>query len=267
MSYVDALLLGLIQGITEFLPISSTGHLIIVREFFNIDFTNRLAVDATLHFATALAVIIYFRVDIKRLILTFFELLQRKSVDTQDKILLYALIVGTLPAVILGLLLESHIETTFGSPKLVAWVLVIGSALFLLAEKAHGMIREKKEITLKNGLIVGFFQALALFPGMSRSGATISGGMLLGLSREGAARFAFLLSIPIILGAGSLKLTELGTLGLPLSEWLVILFASVIAFASGIAAIHYLLKFLRKYSLIPFVIYRVTLALVVFLFI
>jgi len=267
MSYFDAIILGIIQGITEFLPISSTGHLILIREFFNIDFTNSLAIDATLHFATALAVILYFREDIVRLLKSLLFFVQRKPVDKDDSVLILAILIGTIPAVFLGLLLESSIESVFRTPERVAWVLIIGSVLFVIAEKVHAHFLLKTDVSVKRGLIIGLFQALALFPGMSRSGATISGGMLLGLSREGAARFAFLLSIPIILGAGSKKMLELGTLNLPLNEWFVILIACVTAFVFGIFSIHYLLKFLRKYSLMPFVYYRVALALIVFLFI
>ncbi len=267
MTYIDALILGLLQGVTEFLPVSSTGHLVIAHELLGMETDPGLAVDATLHFATVLAVLIYFRKDIYKLLQSLFDLLRRKEVETSNKTLLYGLIVGTIPAVVLGLLLESKIETIFREPKFVAWILILGSLLFLYAERVTKRFTKHKELTVKTATTVGFFQSLALLPGMSRSGATISGGMLMGLSREQSARFAFLLSIPVIFGAGLLKLIELGEAGLPQSEWFIILFASLVAFSSGLLCIHYLLRFLKNHTLHVFVIYRIVLAFVVFLFI
>jgi undecaprenyl-diphosphatase len=155
-------------------------------------------------------------------------------------------------------------DTVFRSAHLVAWVLIAGSVLFLIAEYTARRITERKELTVRTGVLVGLFQTLALVPGMSRSGATIAGGMLLGLSREASARFSFLLSVPIILGSGAKKLADLGGAGTAGEEWLMIGLASLVAFVCGIASIHFLLRFLRTHSLIPFVVYRVALALVVF---
>lgn len=264
MSYFEAILLGLVQGIAEFLPISSTGHLILVREFFDFQTDYGLAIDATLHFATALAVLIYFRKDLCELALALWKRLQGIPLSKEMNILFYALLLGTIPGVIAGLLLESTMETNFRDPHLVAWVLIAGSILFLIAEHISKKITEHKELSIKNGVLIGLFQTLALIPGMSRSGATISGGMILGLTREQAARFAFLLSFPIILGGGSKKILELEGAGLLQNEMMPIIVASLVAFASGIASIHYLLKFLRRHTLYAFVIYRVLLALFVF---
>jgi len=263
MTYFDALILGFVQGVTEFLPVSSTGHLILARDLLGLQTDHGLAVDATFHFATAFAVLLYFRKDLQKLLIGAWAFVRQKKVETDTKILLFALIVGTIPGVLLGLTLEDKIDSVFRTPTLVAWMLILGSGLFILAEYMLKKTHKHKDLTVKKGFIVGLFQALALIPGMSRSGATISGGMLLGLSREKAARFAFLLSLPIILGGGAKKLLDLGGVGMAESEWLVIGFGTVIAFLSGLACIHYLLKFLRNNTLIPFVIYRVVLACVV----
>jgi undecaprenyl-diphosphatase len=174
-----------------------------------------------------------------------------------------ALVIGTFPAIFFGLLLETYIETTFRSALVVAGGLIAGSVLFVLAEYSVTRIRTEKPITLWRGLGVGFFQALALIPGMSRSGSTIAGGMLLGFTRTEAARFAFLLSFPVILGAGGLKLVELITSGQAVSVGMPLAFGALVAFLSGLAAINFLISFLKRHSLIPFVIYRLVLAAII----
>lgn len=265
MTYFEALLLGIVQGLTEFLPVSSTGHLILMRDVLGVQSEYGLAVDATLHFATAIAVILYFRKDLLELLHSVWDMVRGNVVERETQILLYALILGTIPAVVFGLLLEKNIETVFRSPTLVAWVLILGSLLFLSAEYVYKKRSEETALTVRKGVWVGFFQVLALIPGMSRSGATISGGMLMGLSRERSARFAFLLSLPIIVGAGSMKLLELGSADMAQSEWGSIAFGAFIAFTSGILCIHYLLRFLKNHTLHVFVVYRILLAIFVLL--
>jgi undecaprenyl-diphosphatase len=240
-------ILGLVQGLTEFLPVSSTGHLILVRAFFGISTDYGLAVDAVLQLATALAVIVYFWKDIFAL------------VRLSEKKLLLALIAGTIPAVILGLLLEHTMETVFRSATLVAYALLVGSAVMLAAELVSKKI-STSDLTPWKGFVIGLFQSLALVPGMSRSGMTISGGLFLGLSREAAARFGFLLSVPIILGSGAKKLLDLGASGVLSSLGPELLVGGVVAFVSGFAAIHVLLLIVRKYPLYVFIVYRVALA-------
>jgi undecaprenyl-diphosphatase len=262
MSLLDALILGVVQGLTEFLPVSSTGHLILARDVLGIVTDHGLAVDAMFHFATAFAVLVYFRKDIVRLAQSFFAWLKGRDIGT-DRTLIIALVLGTIPAAAAGFFLESSMDTLFRSAELVAWVLIAGSVLFVVAEYVHKRYAVTEELTVGKGVAIGFFQALALVPGMSRSGATISGGLLLGLAREEAARYAFLLSFPIIIGAGSKKLLELGDTGVLAMEWLPILLGGVAAFVSGVLAIHYLLQFLRNHTLLVFVVYRVALALLV----
>ena len=259
MGIAEAIVLGLVQGLTEFLPVSSTGHLILARTLFEVDGGYGLAFDAVLHLATALAVIVYFRRDIWQLVQTALRRLGRLPVNPQDETLLFALIVGTVPAVILGLSLESMMESVFRSPLLVAGVLVAGSVLFMYAEWVYEHRPRRNVMDVKRGFKIGLFQALALLPGMSRSGASISGGMILGLTRPEAARFAFLLSVPVILGAGMKKLLELLSTDGAIA-WFSVGVGSVVAFLSGLLAIHFLLAFVRKHTLWPFIWYRLILA-------
>ncbi len=262
----DALVLGLVQGLTEFLPISSTGHLILAREVFGYAPESGLAFDALLHLATALAVAVYFRHDLIAVARTFLHLLCGRPTEPSSRTLFYALLLGTLPAVLFGLLLEDTMESSFRSASLVAWVLLAGSGLFLVAEYVGARYKTNKEVTPRAGLVVGFFQALALIPGMSRSGATIAGGLLLGLSRHEAARFGFLLSFPIIIGAGGKKLYELLASGAFEADIVPITVGACASFAAGLAAIHWLIRYLKTRTLTVFVVYRIFIALTVLLF-
>jgi len=255
--------LGAVQGLTEFLPVSSTGHLILARELFNLNTEYSLAVDAVLHLATALAVLVYFRKDILRLTRSALSWVSGRAVEKSDKILIGALILGTIPALAFGLLFSDALESTFRSPQLVAYALIGGSVLFFAAER---LAKQNATLSVSKGIAIGFFQALALIPGTSRSGATISGGLLLGLAREDAARFAFLLSFPVILGAGVLKLFDLESSGVLAAEGGNIALAALAAFASGMFAIHVLLRFLKTHTLDVFIIYRLALAALILFF-
>lgn len=262
MGIFEAIALGVVQGLTEFLPVSSTGHLILVHELFGTSGGNDLAFDAILHLATATAVILYFHKDIGMLINTVLRKLSRLPVNESDLTLVYALLIGTIPAVIVGLTLESTMATLFRDPLLVAGVLVAGSFLFMYAEWVYLHTTATNTMEIKKGLKIGLFQALALIPGVSRSGATISGGMLLGLSRSEAARFAFLLAVPVILGAGAKKLLELIASDGEVM-WMAVGTGAVTAFLTGLLAIHFMLSFVRKHTLWPFIWYRIILALFV----
>lgn len=259
MGYFESIILGIVQGLTEFLPISSSGHLILTREFIGIASANALAFDAILHLATATAVVIYFQKDIRLIINTVLRKLSRLPVNDKEMILLYSLVAGTIPAVILGLSLESLMETMFRSPLLVAGVLVAGSLLFMYAEWVYEHSYPQNEMNAVKGFKIGLFQSLALIPGMSRSGASIAGGMLLGLTRHEAARFSFLLVIPLMLGAGSKKLLERIQTD-SVVPWGDVGLGALAAFLTGFAAIHFMLKFVRNHSLWPFIWYRIILA-------
>ncbi len=266
MTIIDAGLLGFVQGITEFLPVSSTGHLVLAREVFGIEIENALAFDVILHLATVLAVIIYFHKDIWLLTQTFLRKLSRLPVNKKDETLLFALLIGTIPAALMGFLFEAYISESFRSPLSVAVVLFISACFFIYAEWRYQNQPRSSELTVRSGLWIGFFQVLALMPGFSRSGATICGGMLLGLTRVEAARFAFLLAIPIILGAGVLQMLDFLTSNEAVN-WLALGVGAGVSFVVAIFAIHFFLGFLRRYSLWPFIWYKFILsAFILFVF-
>ncbi len=260
LSVWDSILLGLVQGITEFLPISSSGHLILAREILGISQEGGLAFDAMLQLATALAVLLYFRSDVWDLVKNLFST-TRDSAKTK---LTGYLLVGTVPAAVAGLLLEDYMETLFRSPKLVAVTLVAGAAIMLAADRALARRAARGSVdglTAGKSVIIGFFQALALVPGMSRSGMTISGGYLLGIQKETAIRFSFLLAIPVIVGSGLLKLPDLvQETGVTGSGALSLILGFVSSFAFGWLAIDFLLKFLRSNTFTGFALYRIALA-------
>lgn len=254
--------MGIVEGATEFIPISSSGHLIIARDILGWNGSNSLSFDAVLQLATVLALVVYFWKDLWRLIKTFFAMILQKPVEHRDVVMIFAIILGTIPAIIGGLLLEKQMETIFRSAELVAWVLLVGSAVMYFAEK---FATKDKMLSIGKGFWVGLFQCLALVPGFSRSGATISGGLFFGLNREEAARFSFLLSMPIIFGSGVKKFLEIYHAGLSGASGVELLAGSLTAFIVGLLAIGFLMKYLRNHTLNLFVWYRVILAVVVLL--
>jgi len=264
MSLLESIILGVVQGATEFIPISSSGHLILVRSFFGAASNLDLAYDAVLQMATAFAVIVSFRKDLFALTKALIHRLRGYNVPSKEGTLINALILGTIPAIVLGLFLESYMESVFRNVYLVAGALLLGSFLMFYAEK---VFQGKEILTSKKGFWLGFFQSLALIPGVSRSGATISGGMILGLSREEATRFSFLLAVPILFGSGLKKFGDLLLSGDPQMFGLPLLVSSVIAFCVGLLAIRFLLQFLKTRTLLPFIIYRIVLAFAIFIFV
>src|SRR3990167_2237725 len=252
MNYLLAILAGAVQGLTEFLPISSTGHLIIFEKIFGISQTEfGLAFDASLHLGTLLAIAVFFYKDY------YLNFLKKKNGFNPN------LVVVPPPAVIFGLLLETQIETTFRQTWIVGLSLILFSFVFILAEKLGRQIKTKEKTTIVDSLAVGLFQSLALIPGISRSGSTISAGLFLGLKREEAAKFAFMLAGPVIAGAGLKKFFEVittQTLGSSdLNFFLVGMISSAIF---GYLTIKYFLKYLSTKTLYPFVIYRVVLGVI-----
>jgi undecaprenyl-diphosphatase len=265
MDFFQSAILGLVQGITEFLPVSSTGHLILMRDLLGLEIIGTLSFDAILQLATGFAIVCYFWKDLWQLILSIFD-------RTKSRTLLYALIIGTIPAIVFGLLLENYMDTYFRNSYVVAGSLIAGSILFYFAERHHLGLRrpllldqggEREPISFRQGFFIGLFQCLALVPGFSRSGATISGGLFNGLSREAAARFSFLLSIPIIFGSGLKKLLDIYQDGQLATLEHSLFIAAIFAFISGLLAVHFLLKFLKNHSLNYFGVYRIILAVVI----
>jgi undecaprenyl-diphosphatase len=261
MTLVESVVLGLIQGLTEFIPVSSSGHLIIARELLGIQDAVGLSVDAVMQLATVFAGIVYFWPDLMAMVRSFHPAKTFESVDGRNRVLAYALILGTIPSVVFGLILEDAMETTFRDPHNVALALIAGSALFIIAEWISSLYGSRGLVKgIREGFTVGFFQALALIPGISRSGATISGGLILGLTRTEATRFGFLLSIPIIAGSGLKKLYELGVEGYLSLMGLEILVAAAVAGVSGYFAIRFMIYFLKDNTLMYFVAYRLVIA-------
>lgn len=260
------IILGIVEGLTEFLPVSSSGHLIVARSFFGLTTGNDLAVDATLQLATALALIVYFWRDLLNLAYTALYLVVQKPVRDEDRRLLVAIVIGTIPVIILGLLLEQYMETVFRSATLVAYTLIAGSVIMVAAEWFTKFVPRKSAASFSwmHGLGVGLFQCIALVPGMSRSGMTIAGGMFMGFTRADAARFGFLLSVPILVGSGLKKLYDLSAVGAGGIE-LSLLFGCIAAFVTGLLAISVLMALVRSVSLTYFAVYRVFLALTILL--
>ncbi len=259
MDYLYAIILGIVQGLTEFLPISSTGHLILTERLFGLDpAVFGLPFDAAIQLGTTVAVVYFFRRDLLDLLKGFRQPDQRR--------LLAALVIATIPALFFGLLLQSQIEGPFRQLPVIASTLAVGGVIFLLVERFATERKAAAQTTRLDALMIGLAQAVALVPGVSRSGATIVAGMLLGLGRAAAARFTFLLSVPIITIAGSKKLLDVvqGGEGGRLDLVLVGLLTAMVV---GYLAIKYLLKFLASHRLDGFAYYRFVVAGILFILI
>jgi undecaprenyl-diphosphatase len=267
---LEAAILGVIQGLTEFLPISSTGHLILAEEALGISEDEfGLRFDAAIHLGTLSAVLIYFRVTMLALVRAWFESVgQRNWRFSRDSRLAWLLLLGTIPAGLAGLAIEDTAESTFRSPELVAAMLILFCAPMLLAEwvaRRQSVKRNLDSVTPADAVLLGVAQSIALIPGVSRSGITISAGMLRGFQREEAAAFAFLLSAPIIAAAGGKQLFDIATgedggAGADLGVYAVGLVTAGIV---GYAAIAFLLRYLRTNSLNVFIAYRLVLGVTV----
>ncbi len=262
MTHLSAIILGLVEGLTEFIPISSSGHLLIAHKLLGQNLSGTLTFDAIIQLAAACALLVYFWCDILRILQTFWDVITLKPVGQKEKTLLYAIILGTIPAVILGLLLEKSMDTIFRNIHLVALTLLLGSLLMWYAQrKGTG----DKILSLGRGMAVGFYQCLALLPGVSRSGATISGGLLSGLSQEEAVRFSFLLSVPILFGSGLKKLFEVRHELFSPAFLSPLILGSVVAFLTGLLSISFLIKYLKNHNLNVFIWYRVVIAVLLFI--
>lgn len=257
MTVLQAFVLGMVQGLTEFLPISSSGHLIIIPSVFGWGI-QPLVFDTILHLGTALALIVYFWKDLWDIATKFFT---DKSSD--EHLMGRYILIGSIPAAVLGYFLEDIIESTFRGVNWVIGFLIVGSVFLYIAE--HWFKNERSALNNVKSTIVGVFQSLALFPGVSRSGASISAGMYMGLGREKATRFSFLLAIPTVFGAGLYKaLSSFSQISdIP---FLMISVGFVTSFIFGFAAIKFLLNFVKDHSLHVFVIYRVVLVAYLILF-
>ena len=258
-AFVYALVLGVVQGITEFLPVSSSAHLIIVSSFYQ-GKALPLSLNIALHIGTLVAVLVYFKKDWLEISGDILKSSRDRKRRFSSHVLFPALIIGTIPAGVIGLLGKDYIEDMFHNPGFVVYPLaVVGIALWWF-DKKSSTERSLKDLGLKDAILIGFAQACALIPGTSRSGATIIGGRLLGFDRETAARFSFLLGTPAMVGAAILESKDiLSSLDDPVFYVGIVTSALV-----GVLSIHLLLEFLKRFGLGAFAIYRVVLAIILF---
>jgi undecaprenyl-diphosphatase len=254
-----AALLGVVQGLTEFLPVSSSAHLILARAFFGWEAPEfGLAFDVAVHVGTLAAIVLFFRVEIAAMIAVVPTMLSPRS--GTPGLLLRLIAIGTIPAVIAGVLFDEYIEVHMRTPRVAAVTLVAGAVLMLVAERARATSRTEASLTVPDALLIGTAQASALVPGMSRSGSTIAVGMLLGMRRDAAARFTFLLGIPAIAGAGAREALALGRME-PTGETLLLFLTGMVTSAVvGYVTIKYFLRFLAGHRLDVFAHYRLALA-------
>lgn len=261
MSYLEAILLGVLQGLTEFLPISSSAHLAIFPQLFGFDDPGA-SFTAVTQIGTEVAVLLFFWRDIVRIIKAWsISLVRKDRRGDLDARMGWYIIVGTLPIAVMGFLFQETIKTTFRSLWLIAIMLIVFGLILGIADRVNVGEKTEGDLTLKDSLLYGLGQMLALIPGVSRSGATITVGLFRGYRREVATRYAFLLAIPAVLASGLSQLNEVSLAASPgLPKTLV---ATLVAFVVGYVTIGWLLKYLRTRSYLPFVIYRVTLGSIV----
>jgi undecaprenyl-diphosphatase len=260
MTLWQAIVLGVVQGLTEFLPISSTAHLKVVPALLGWGDPGA-AYSAVIQLGTVGAVLVYFGRDLGRLTRGFLKgLVDRRPWDTEESRLAWFVGVGTVPIGLAGLFFKKSIETTLRSLYVISASLIVLAIVLFVVERVAKHVRTLKDMTMRDGLVIGLWQALALIPGSSRSGTTITGGLALGFTREDAARYSFLLSIPATTLAGLFELKHLLEASeRPSTQVLVV--GTAVSFAAGLAAIHGLLRFLRTRSTLVFVAYRVALGL------
>ncbi len=260
MDPLHAVILGLLQGLTEFLPISSSAHLILLPRLMGWS-DQGLLYDVAAHFGSLLAVVIYFRGDLRAIIIGWTGSL--KGERGGEARLAWSLIIATIPICLAGLLFSVFIDSV-REPQVIAGATVVFGLLLWWADRAGRRHRSMDEFNLRDALIIGLFQILAMIPGTSRSGITITAGLMLGLTREAASRFSFLLAIPVILiatGYEALSVTFTGSQ----VNWLAVAIVILVSFMSAYVAIHYFLKLIERTGMLPYVLYRLILGGIVLL--
>lgn len=263
MSWLEAIVLGLIQGLTEFLPISSSAHLRISAAFAGWDDPGA-AFTAVSQIGTETAVILYFRKKIGQILAAWFRSLRRPRTwrEDPDSRMAWLVIVGTIPIAVLGLLFQDSIEYAFRDLRLIATTLIVFAILLGVADYLGQKRYSLDHLTIPHGLAYGFAQALALVPGVSRSGGTVTMGRLLGYRRPQATEYAFLLAVPAVFSSGLYKLTDIGGDNAP--AWGPTILGTVVAFVVGYAVIAWLMKYISTHSYMPFVVYRIALGVLLF---
>jgi undecaprenyl-diphosphatase len=264
LELIQAILLGVVQGLTEFLPVSSSGHLLLSQYFLGVDQERfGLAFDASIHTGTVVAVIWFFRRDLLRMLRAFLSSFGGLDLAETDQRMAYLILAASVPAGVVGFLFEDFFATVVRSPWIVVGNLVLVGALFIVAEATGRMNQRASKMTFLGALGIGLAQTAALVPGVSRSGATITMGLFLGLRRDEAARFSFLMSVPITSAAAALSLAEVLNEGMDAHEAWLFLAGSVSSAMVGYLAIRFLLNYLARHSLRAFAYYRFALAAVV----
>lgn len=260
MSFAAAVLLGAIQGLTEFLPVSSSAHLILARAFFGweLDPEFALAFDVALHVGTLCAILLYFRREIVAMTVSLPRIFAPRP-EAPAK-LLRMIVIGTVPVVALALAFNDVIEQKLRTPAVAAAALTVGAVLMLVAERLGPRTRSEESIGWWEAVLIGCAQAAALIPGMSRSGGTIAMGMFLGIRRDAAARFTFLLAIPAMLAAAAKEGIELASMPLPAGSGSLLATGVIVSAVTGYVTIKYFLRFLASHRLDVFAVYRLALA-------
>ena len=257
MEPLNILLLSLVQGLTEFLPVSSSAHLILVPVIFGFE-DQGLAFDVAVHLGSLLAVIGYFRHEVLLILNDFFRSLTPDGARTENSRMAWMIILATIPIVIVGFAFKSLVENDLRSTLVIATTTILFGLLLYWFDVKGGKTRDEYSVRARDAIIIGLFQALAIIPGTSRSGITITAGLMLGLTREAAARFSFLLAIPTILMSGGLVTLDLIQADMPVN-WNELLFGALLSFVSAYLCIHYFLKLIERIGMLPFVIYRLIL--------
>lgn len=256
MTLYHAILLGALQGFTEVLPISSSAHLILIPWLFNWP-ESGLAFDVALHLGTFIALVVYFYQDIIEITVAACDAISTRSLDTPAKRLPFQIMAATIPAAIAGKLFEHQIEDIFrGTPLLIAGMMIVFGLLLAAVDSWGKKRRGLSDMNSGSAMLVGLLQCLALIPGVSRSGITITAGLMAGFTRESAARFSFLLSLPIVAGAAMLKLLHVIEYGIPPGEGMPMLAGITVSAVTGYISVAFLLSFVQKRTLAPFVWYR-----------
>jgi len=264
MDYIQILILSLVQGLTEFLPISSSAHLILTPRILG--YTDQgLAFDVAVHLGSLFAVIGYFRTDIACMLHDFFRSLGTNGTPTRESQMAWMIILATLPIVFIGGTLRSLVETDLRSTLVIAATTILFGLLLYWFDIKGKRNRDEYSVNWRDALIIGLFQALAIMPGTSRSGITMTAGLMLGLTRRAASRFSFLLAIPTILMSGALVTLELVQSDLPVM-WNELLLGAALSFVSAYLCIHFFLKAIEKIGMLPFVAYRLLLGFALLIF-
>jgi len=264
MDILISIILGIVQGLTEFLPISSSGHLVILHQFLSLEVIDQLTFDVALHLGTLLALVIFFHKDIIRYLSAFLKSLTNWNLKKdQDQKIAWLILLSMFPAIIVGLFFETIIDQLFRSAYSVVIVLILVSFLFFIAEKYSKKNKDFESLTWSKVLLIGCAQAIALIPGVSRSGITIVAGLGFNLKRQLAGRFSFLIAIPIVFAAGTKKFIDAYIIGINSDQILIYIFGILSAALVGYFCIKYFLQFLNKYSLSIFAYYRIILGVII----